>query len=199
MSARKGKFIVFEGLDGSGKSAQIELFIKYLTEHRHDVLQTEEPTSRGESPFSDEIDDVLKHKKSLTPKELQELFVKDRKWHVEQVIIPALDAGKTVVSDRYLFSTVAFGSLNLDVEWLKQINEPFPIPDLTFIFIARPEVCLQRITKNGRELELFEKTEKLRKAGEIYAKMPEWYPNVYLIDGERSVEEIHKEVINLSK
>jgi dTMP kinase len=103
-----GKFIVFEGLDGSGQSTQANLLKSFLTEKGLAVVLTKEPTKV--SSVSQKIREVLDEKRKITPKELQELFVQDRREHLADLVIPALKENKIVISDRYFFSTFAFGS-----------------------------------------------------------------------------------------
>ena len=105
--ARKysGKFIVVEGLDGSGKSAQVDLVIEYLRKNGKDVVVTKEPTTDSES--GRKVRQALKKEIFVEPLELQALYVQDRKEHLENKIIPALKAGKFVITDRYFFSSFA--------------------------------------------------------------------------------------------
>jgi len=102
-NTNKGKFIVFEGLDGSGQSTQAGLLKDFLLEKGYEVILTKEPTIESEA--GRKIRKVLDKKLNLSPKELQELFAQDRKEHLENIIIPALKQGKMVISDRY-FSLV---------------------------------------------------------------------------------------------
>ena len=96
-----GKFIVFEGLDGSGQSTQTELLRDFLIEKGYEVIQTKEPTQ--ESKASQEIRETLDKKIKIKPMRLQELFTQDRKEHLDNLINPALKEGKMVISDRYFF------------------------------------------------------------------------------------------------
>ncbi len=187
-----GKFIAFEGLDGSGQSTQAELLRKFLTEKGYRVVLTKEPTLDSEA--GRKIRDVLDNKVKLDPGKLQELFAQDRREHLEKIIIPALEEGRFIISDRYFFSTFAFGASDgLDLEWLIKLNDDFLLPDLTFILKVRPEVCVSRMEKRGNPRTLFEKEEKLAKVWETYKIMPARFENVEIIDGEKSIEEIFEE------
>lgn len=97
----KGKFIVFEGLDGSGQSTQSGLLRDFLIKKGYKVLLTKEPTLN--SKFGKKIKRVLNKKERVSAKKLQELFTQDRKEHLEKTIIPALKKGEIVISDRYFF------------------------------------------------------------------------------------------------
>lgn len=192
-SSYKGKFIVFDSLDGSGQSSQIKLLGNFLLKQGKEVVVTKEPTRDSEA--GKKIREILDMKAKVEPKELQELFTQDRKEHLENLVIPALKEGKYVISDRYFFSTFAYGvSDGLDLKWLIGLNNDFLLPDLAFILKVRPEICLQRIDKRGDPKTLFEKKEKLAGVWETYEKFPSMFENVLIIDGEQSLEEVFNEV-----
>jgi dTMP kinase len=189
----KGKFIVVEGLDGSGKSSQVDLLIDFLKERGKDVIVTREPTMESES--GRKIKQALKKEIVVEPLELQKLYVQDRKEHLENKVIPALKSGKFVVSSRYAFSTFAYGySDGLDVDLLVKLNNKFLLPDLTIVINVNPESCVARIDGRGTPKELFEKKEKLEKVNEIYKKLPVMFENVVMINGERSIGEVFKDI-----
>jgi len=185
-------FVVFEGLDGSGQSTQAELLREHLEGLGNKVILTKEPTIDSEA--GRRIKKVLSHEEKLEPETLQELFNEDRKEHLENLIMPALKDGKIVISDRYFFSTFAFGSLGCNFDWLLKINNDFILPDLTFILDVRPEVSIERIKKRGKTAEFFEKFEILKKVREAYKTFPEKFEDVYLIDGEKPISEVFLDV-----
>lgn len=188
-----GKFIVIEGLDGSGKSAQVDLTVEFLKESGKEVVLTKEPTMDSEA--GRKIKQALKEEIKLDSLELQKLYVEDRREHLNNKVIPALKDGKFVVSSRYAFSTFAYGgSDGLDVDLLIKLNDEFLLPNLTIIIDTLPESCIERIEKRGEEKELFEKKEKLAKVNEFYKKFPEMFENVFIIKGEKSIEDVFIEV-----
>jgi len=187
-----GKFIVFEGPDGSGQTTQAALLEKYVSGLGKKVVLTKEPTLDSKAGL--EIKDILNHEKETTPVELQKLFAEDRKEHLEKVIIPALKEGSVVISDRYFFSTFAFGSLGADLEWLISINDNFLLPDATLVLVVKPETSIERIARRGIKTTLFEKLESLRKVVENYKNLGNRFENMIFIDGERTIDEIHKEI-----
>jgi len=188
-----GEFVVFEGLDGSGQTTQAKLLKEYLEEQGFKVLMTKEPTL--DSLAGKKIRQILDEKEEISPAELQKLFVQDRKEHLENEILPALKRGEVVISDRYFFSTFAFGAASgLDLEWLIDLNKDFPVPDLTFILKARPETCLQRIEKRGTAKTLFEKKEKMGKAWQVYEILLQRFENLFLIDAEQSIEQVFNQI-----
>ncbi|MEK9173437.1 MAG: dTMP kinase [Patescibacteria group bacterium] len=192
-----GKFIVFEGPDGSGQTTQAELLKKYLENKNYQVVLTKQPTKESEA--SKKISDILNHRITATPEEFQQLFVDDRREHLEKLILPSLKDGKIVISDRYFFSSLAFGSLNCDLEWLIGVNKNFPVPDKTLILDVSPEVCVERIISRGLPVQFFETKEKLGKVMENYKKIAPIFSNVHIINGERSIEAIHQEILEKIK
>jgi len=191
-----GKFIVIEGLDGSGKSAQVDLVVEYLKQQGKEVILTKEPTT--ESNAGRKVRQALKGEIVVEPLELQKLYVQDRREHLQNKVVPALEGGKFVISSRYAFSTFAYGgSDGLDVDLLIKLNEEFLLPDLTIIVDVNPEHCIQRIESRGEEKELFEKLEKLKRVNEFYKKMPDMFENVFVVDGEKSIPEVFEEIKKL--
>ena len=188
-----GKFIVVEGLDGSGKNAQIDLLVNFLKEKGKDVIITKEPTTESEA--GRKIKQALRKEIEVEPLELQKLYVQDRKEHLENKVIPAIKQGKFVVSSRYAFSTFAYGhSDGLDVDLLVKMNDNFLLPDLTLIIDVSPDSCMERIEGRGEPKELFEKLEKLTKVKEIYKRIPQMFENVVVVNGEMAIPEVFKEV-----
>ena len=192
-----GKFIVFEGLDGSGQSTQAKLLNDFLVKKNFKVVLTKEPTKNSQA--GKKIRDILDKKAKVTPTQLQKLFARDRKEHLEKVIIPALKKGKIVISDRYFFSSFAYGSSSgLDLDWLIKLNDSFLLPDLTFILKVKPTICIERIEKRNKETHkkrtLFEEKEKLEKVWQNYQILPNRFENVYMIDGEKKIEEVSSRI-----
>lgn len=189
-------FIVFDSLDGSGQSTQISLLRDFLIGKGYQVLATKEPTLDSEA--GKKIRQILDEKIKTEPKKLQELMIQDRKEHLENIIIPALKEGKWVISDRYFFSTFAYGvSDGLDLEQLIKLNDNFLIPDQSFILKVSPEVCIDRIEKRGTQKTLFEKLEKLAKVWAVYEELPQKIENTIIIDGEKSIPEVFEQVKNV--
>lgn len=189
----RGKFIVIEGLDGSGKSAQVDLLINYLNEKGKEVIITKEPTT--ESEFGRKIKQALKKEINVEPLELQKLYVQDRREHLKNKVVPALQSGKFVVSSRYAFSTFAYGySDDLDVNSLIKLNDKFLLPDLTIVVDVSPDLCVKRIESRGEEKELFEQLEKLTKVNEIYKKIPQMFENAIIVNGEKSIPDVFEQI-----
>ena len=188
-----GKFIVFEGLDGSGQTTQANLLKKFLEKNGFKVFLTKEPTKN--SPAAKKIEKVLKKKLKIAPFFLQELFAKDRDWHLKKEIIPSLKKGKIVICDRYFFSSFAYGaSEGLSLRHLIKLNQNFLLPDLTFILKVSPKECIKRIEKRGEGFRLFEKEKKLKKVWKYYQNFPKIFKNVKIINGEGKIKEVFERI-----
>ena len=191
---KRGFLIVFEGIDGTGKSTQCELLAKSLTERDILNIALAEPT-RG--TWGTKIRKLLSEgRQGISPQEELSWFVNDRKEDIELNIMPALQDNKVVLMDRYYFSTAAYqGALGLDPEQIRQENETFaPIPDRVLIFLTSPETCLERIESSRDQKSAFEKLDYLRNVQEIFKSFTG--PNIRFIDSVGSVPEVHEKVLS---
>ena len=191
---KRGFLIVFEGIDGTGKSTQCELLAKSLTERHILNIALAEPT-RG--TWGTKIRKLLSEgRQGISPQEELSWFVNDRKEDIELNIMPALQDNKVVLMDRYYFSTAAYqGALGLDPEQIRLENETFaPIPDRVLIFLTSPETCLERIESTRDQKSAFEKLDYLRNVQEIFKSFTG--PNIRFIDSVGSVPEVHEKVLS---
>lgn len=186
-----GFFVAFEGLDGSGISTQTLLLERHFKLRKRAVLLTKEPTN---NLIGGLVRGQLTHDWKSSMECLQLLFASDRAHHLEKEIEPALKRNFIVISDRYKLSSIAFGSLETDKEWLIKINEKFREPDLTILLKVSPETCTKRI-RNRQSIELFENEKKLEKVWQVYESFVS--DNVVLVDGEKNIDEIHDEIVKL--
>jgi dTMP kinase len=196
MTGEEEIFIVFEGLDGAGLSTQAALLAEYLRDTNREVMLTKEPTA---SPIGKLIKSALRRNHDFSLFALQLLFAADRAEHLEHEIEPALRAHKIVISDRYILSSLAFGSVDNDIEFLKQINSQFRKPDLSFIIDTPPRVCLDRIIRNRDNIELFEEEKRLEKVREQYLALKGYFDNTFILAGDRAKEEVSQEIQELAK
>lgn len=170
-------FIVFEGIDGSGKSTQARLLADKLRVRGLTVVLTSEPSA---GPIGKKIRSLVKR---LAPAEEVELFTEDRKDHVKRLIRPALQAGHIVLSDRYYYSSAAYqGAAGLDPHQIIRTNRAFaPQPDITFFLDISPAFALDRIAAERREgLSPFETLENLEKVADVYSFIQD--PSFVIID-----------------
>ncbi len=158
MKTQKGKFVLLEGIDGCGKTTHAKLLAKWLAEKGHDVLHTKEP-SRGQIGLL--LRDYLK--KDSLPLIDALLFTADRAEHLEKEVRPALEEGKIIVCERYVYSTIAYQvAQGLDKTWLTELNAFAIKPDLTILLDLDPEVSVKR-TSTKEKFETLEFLKKVRK------------------------------------
>lgn len=199
----RGKFITIEGTDGSGKSTQIELLMDYLRKKGADVIFTREP---GGTQISEKIREIILDVNNSEMTGITEalLYAAARSQHVEEKIIPALEAGKIIVCDRFVDSSIAYqgAARGLGAEKIMGINEAAIhgiMPDMTLFFDLSPEKGILR-KKNERALDRLEK-EKMdfhEKVYEGYKNLCKKYPErIKPIDADRSIDEVHSEVIEV--
>lgn len=197
----KGKFIAFEGLDGSGQTTQANLLRNCLVEKGFEVIITKEPTK--DNTAGKQINKILRRGGKLSLEELKDLqnkFAEDRNWHQKNKIEPALKKEKIVITDRSQFSSFAFGAASgVDLDYLIQINERFIEPDLVILLKTSPKTSIERIRKRGENQTLFEKEKQLKKVWQIYEKLAKRFENIVVVDGEKSIEKIHKKVWQIVK
>ena len=181
----KGSFMVFEGIDGSGKSSCADAVSKMLMKE-YDVMLTAEPTREGIGAF-------IRSSKDLTPEAEALLFVADRAQHTH-MIKGWMNEGKIVICDRYYASTLAYQSSSMngrsvDAEWLKAMNYHVIIePDITFLFDIDPEVGLERVESRGSKSK-FEALEYLKEVRSNYLKIAK-ERNFVIIDASMTKEKV---------
>ena len=193
MSNRSGILIVFEGTDGTGKSTQLSLLANYLQSKKYPVVTTREPT---EGKYGQLIRQLYLQRDSCTPDEELELFLADRKEHVNKVINPALTSGKIVLCDRYYLSTVAYqGANGFDVDKLISLNDFAPAPDIALLFQVPLDISLKRITDGrGEELNDFEQIENLQKVATLFESLS--MPFIKKINAHGSIDDVHSKVLS---
>ncbi|MDI6811084.1 MAG: dTMP kinase [archaeon] len=191
MIGEDGILIVIEGLDGAGLSTQAALLARYLRGKNKKVLLTKEPTSL---PIGKLIKSILSRNQEVSLLALQLLFAADRAEHLETEIEPALRTNHIVISDRYILSSLAFGSVDNDVEFLKQINSRFRRPGLTVIIDTPPKVCLERINRARDNIELFEEGQRLEKVRKQFLALKNYFDNTFIVAGDRAKDEVSKDI-----
>lgn len=197
---KRGEFIAFEGIDGSGKSTQIQLLSERLRNMGVYCYTTMEPT---DSPIGSVIHQIMTGRIKTDNKVIAGLFVADRLDHLlndVNGILPKILEGTTVITDRYYFSSYAYHSVDMPMEWVIQANaqsKEILQPTLTIFIDVNPDTAIERIAKNRFHQELFEKKSRLVKVREKYLEAFERLKdeeNYIVIDGNRSPEEIADDV-----
>ncbi len=188
--AKRGAFIVFEGIDGSGKSTHIRLLSRELRQQGYDVLETSEP-SRGRIGMF--IRKYVERRERRLPTEVEALlFAADRFEHLKKIIEPALEKGRIVVSDRYLHSSLAYqGAEGTSLEWIREVNSFALKPDLCILLDVGPETGLGRMRRSRRTVfEVFTFQQKVRNLYLQFAEQGE----LVKVSADRSVEEVQTEI-----
>ncbi len=192
-------FTAFEGIDGSGKSTAVRGTVKILSEKFNCIklpVVTAEPTGDETGVFirkrlSSGENDVFFNR------EMALLFAADRLHHTNTVINPALENNTPVISDRYLFSSLAYQSVFIDYEWVKNINRFAVVPDVTVFIDVSIETAVSRIEKNRANLDLYETADFLSRVQRQYKHILDDYKReteVIVVNGNGSESSVLKEI-----
>ncbi|WP_457554434.1 dTMP kinase [Candidatus Pyrohabitans sp.] len=188
--------IAFEGIDGSGKGTQSRLLARWLRDRGHEVFLTREPT---DGPIGKLLREALRTSR-FHPRTEALLFAADRSEHLQE-IMRHLHKGRVVITERYLYSSLAYQSASgLELEWLRAINSFAPEADLVLYLDVEPEVALRRILSPGTlravsgKKEHFERREFLEKVRRIYLELAEDSENFVVIPADASIGEVQAAV-----
>ena len=187
---KKGAFICIEGLDASGKTTQARRLVRELRRRGFKAVYTTEPSPGEIGKF---IRTYILQRKRRVPIAVEALlFAVDRVDHLERRVKPALQEGKIVVSDRYVYSSLAYqGAAGLDLNWIEEINRSVVTPDLAIYIDVPPEVAVKRI-KGKRSV--MERLQVQRKVREVYLKFVE-DGRLIRVDGNRPKDEVERDIL----
>ena len=188
-------FIVFEGIDGSGKTTLSRMLFDNLKSSSHDVVWFREP---GDSKWGRKIRELAQLKDRIPIQEELAYFIEDRKMNVKKNIIPALKQKRVVILDRYFYSTACYqGARGLDMEAILKTNRAFaPEPDCTFIIDIDVQTALERIQRSRtKSARLFEKASFLTKVRENYLRLRGTH--IHILEGNRLPQSIFKDIIQI--
>lgn len=198
--AARGKFIAFEGIDGSGKSTQITLLEKKLKEMGIPVYLTREPT---DGPYGAMLHTIMTGRLDACEETIAALYVADRMDHIKNTrngLLKKLEEGMTVITDRYYFSSYAYQGAHMSMDWTIHANSVCAEalrPDLNLFLDLSPEVSFRRICENRTDFEIYEKLDNLKHTREKYLEAFEKLKGeekVAVIQADRPAEEIAEDV-----
>lgn len=199
-SVSKGNFIAFEGIDGSGKSTQIRMLSEKMKKEGVYCYTTMEPT---DSPIGSLIHQIMMGRIKTDNKVIAALFVADRLDHLlndVNGIVNKINEGTTVITDRYYFSSYAYHSVDMPMDWVIKANEQSSNilrPSVTVFIDISPDAAIERIAKNRFHQELFEKKSRLIKVREKYLEAFDKLKEdecIIMVDGNRSEQEIADDI-----
>lgn len=195
------KFITIEGGEGSGKTSIIKLLLEDLKKENIEAIATREP---GGSKIAEQIRNVILNVDNVNMDYMTEalLYAASRRQHLEEVVKPAIEQGKLVICDRYIDSSLAYQGYarNLGIDNVYNINMYATngfLPDLTILIDIPPEVGLERIKKNSREVDRLdlEKMSFHNKVHEGYLLVSKKFPSrIVIVDGNKSLNEVYEDV-----
>jgi dTMP kinase len=197
---KKNLFIALEGIDGSGKSTQIQLLEQNLIKDGHKVYTTFEPTK---SEIGVMIRHIFAHKTEADHKTIAALFLADRLHHLlnkTDGLLKKMAEGYTVISDRYYFSSYAYHSVHMDMPWVINANKlcsDLLKPDLTIFIDIDPKESMQRINKNRQSVELYETLDNLTQVKNKYLEAFELLKSeeaIFCVNGHQSVAQIANDI-----
>ncbi len=190
---KKGIFICIEGLDGSGKTTHAHRLVRNLQQKGFDAVYTTEP-SRGE--LGTFIRGTILEGKKRVPRVVEALlFAVDRVEHFDKDVKPALKEGKIVVSDRCVYSSLAYqGAAGLDLEWIEEINRFALPPDLALYIDVPPEVVVKRIR---RKKSVMERLETQQRVQEFYMKYVD-NGKLMPLDGDRTKDDVEQNILTVT-
>ena len=189
---KMGLLIVFEGTDGTGKSTQLQLLYNVLHDKGYPVIATREPT---DGKYGRKIRELYINRKNYSHEEELELFLADRREHVDELLNPALNRGEIILCDRYFLSTAAYqGAIGFDPEIVLARNNFAPEPDLALLFHTPVDIGTSRIISGrGDTLNDFEQSENLKKVAKIFSSIDR--PYIKRIDATSSIKSVHQTVM----
>lgn len=200
MSTKKGSFIVFEGIDGSGKSTQISLLKEHIEEHSINCITTMEPSN---GPIGVLLRQFLSGRIKGDETALTALFAADRLDHLnnpQNGICKLINDGISILSDRYVLSNYAYQSVSVPLEWIMKCNEmanEMIKPDCHLFIDVSPETAMERMAKGRHQTDIYETLDRLTDVRERYLDLIhrlDDVENLVIIDGNRSPKEISDDI-----
>lgn len=196
---KKGKFIVICGVEGSGKGTQINLIKEYF-KGNDNIVFTREP---GGTDIAEKIRDIILNE-NIDPLTEAYLFAAARREHIIKKIKPSLEEGKTIICDRFVYSSLVYQGLgrNLGINFIDRLNKPVIegfYPDKIIYLDLEPEIGLERIKKNNREINRLdnEKLDFYKKCREGFLHLANNEPDKFIIiNANQSERKVFQDIKN---
>jgi len=191
-----GILIAVEGIDGAGKTTQVQLLRNALEIAGEDVVVSREPT---DGQWGRQIRESAQNGRMEADRELH-AFIEDRKEHISHTIAPALAKNQIVILDRYFYSTIAYQGArgNSKEDLLSNMKVLAPIPDLAFVLDVEPAVAISRIANDRGDIpNEFERFDYLVDVREVFQWLAASEKEVRELDGHRPIADIHKEIVDI--
>jgi dTMP kinase len=205
----KGLYIAIEGIDGSGKTTQVERLVASFKKEVKEVVRTREPR-KDVGLIGKLIQEILHGKTNLSPVAFQYLFSADRQLHHQELVLPALKAGKIVVTDRCFWSAIPYGLLDTEEkitensmhqklvsQSILSFYHQFTVPDITIYLDVSLSKAMKRISEeHGKKSEIYEDRKKLKHAIEGYQWLLTEFPKEFtVINANQSVDKVTEEIL----
>ncbi len=207
-NTEKGLYIALEGIDGSGKTTQADRIYQHFEKLGREVVRTREPR-RDHGIIGKLIQEILTGQAKVPSKTFQYLFTADRVMHYEEVISPALKAGKIVLSDRCFWSSIPYGIMDrggnlqentavyiLVAQSILSMYHQFTVPDFTFYLKIPLDEAMKRLEKSSTGTEIYEDRAKLQKTISGYKWLLQEFPKEFItIDATKLVDQVTDEIV----
>lgn len=205
-----GLYIALEGIDGCGKTTQLDCLKKYFDEQGKEVVLTREPRKSG--IIGDLVQKVLTGEEKLPSVSLQYLFSADRAANHHDVVLPALKEGKVVITDRCFWSAIVYGILDrtsgnydksdtdllLMTQSILSMYHQFTVPDYTFYLKIPLKESLKRLREKKEVKEIYEEDDKISKVLTGYEYLKNRFESeITVINGDQPVEKVTKEIVSI--
>ncbi len=208
-------FVVIEGMDGSGTTTQVDLLHQWLDHQKIRVVKTREPTTGPvgkliRTALRNQIEDENKHRVNMPPESLALLFAADRVDHCKRFILPNLEHGINVISDRYVLSSMIYQSIDLNRQkirferdpfsWLKQINSRAIQETITIVLTVPVQMALSRLS-NRSVKEIFETETFLKEIAPAYHQAHLLLPghNIRYVNGDQEKHMVFADILKVLK
>jgi dTMP kinase len=207
-NSSEGVYIAVEGIDGSGKTTQAHTLYDYFREQGKEVIKTREPR-KHDGIIGKLIQEILLGQKEVPSTAFQYLFTADRVVHYQEFVLPALKAGKIVISDRCFWSAIPYGIMDMGGELdentvhyilvaqsILSMYHQFTLPDYTFYLDVPLHEAMKRIEKSNEAREIYEDKNKLEKTIRGYTWLLKEFPEEFImVDATKSVTDVTEEIL----